>query len=73
MIWRTQYRAIMLIILIIIVVMAVYNRDLEILKIALSIQVILHIVLLIIHYVLILFGEQLFYSTRIDKKGKKKF
>ena len=70
MIWRTQYKAIMLTISVIIVIMAFHKRDLEILEIALTFQVILHIVLLIIHYLLILFGKQLFYSTRIGKKGK---
>jgi hypothetical protein len=70
MIWKTQYKAIMLVASIILLMLTLYTGDPYIFTIGFGIQILLHIFLLLIHYILIFFGKQLFYTIRIDKKGK---
>lgn len=70
MIWRTQYRAVMLGILIILFLITLYTGDPYIFTVGFGIQILIHIFLSLIHYIFIIFGKQLFYTVRINKKGK---
>jgi len=70
MIWKTQYKAIMFGILIILVLITLYTGDPNIFTVGFGIQILLHIFLVLLHFIFIIFGKQLFYTIRINKKGK---